>query len=296
MKPKHITAYAAISLIWGSLSVAQPPGLSADAQMRASALSCLLAALILALAVTLLRLKLPNPHELVSNAALGITLIAVPHLCSLWAGTQVSPGLAFILFAATPLVTSFLCDAPWSARNAGVAGIAGVTLLAADTASTSLNQWAGVLALLTGLFATAGSLVFARKRIIDTHPVIAAAIQLFTAGATLLLTVSIFSRHLSVDSSQWYLPLPFLFTSAAAACAAYPLYYWLLRAMRPDQLSSTVWGQFIVSVIGTILIYRIHPQWRTVAGLLIMVAALMALTRSHDGNRLLTVRVTPLPK
>jgi drug/metabolite transporter (DMT)-like permease len=137
--------------------------------------------------------------------------------------------------------------------------------------------------------------VYAKKHLLRTHAITAAAIQLGVAAVALELAaiISMPRQAFSLGNLPW-MPLVY---SCAGGCIAYPLYYWLLKQIRPDQLASVVWGQFFVSFLESVVLLRLsHIPWRFAAGMVIVVASLVVLARSGPENKMLTVRVTPLPR
>jgi drug/metabolite transporter (DMT)-like permease len=294
MKVRRITAFAIISLIWGSGWLVQQLLPALEDQLRFSALVYGLCAVLLGGIGALLRLPLPGIKESGYSAALGVTLVALPYLLTFWAAPRVSSGLAIVIFSITPLVTTFFLDAPWPARNSAIAGVSGIVLVAADTVSASGAQIGGALALLIGVAATAGSLVFAGKYLLKSHPVFTASIQLAVAAAILKLA-SIAGPWRAV-SAPGNFPWMLIVCACAANSIAYALYYWLLQRIRPDQLASIVWLQFLVFVAEGAFLLRPHIQLRMLTGVAVVIAALVAMARSESKNKLLTLGVTLRPR
>jgi drug/metabolite transporter (DMT)-like permease len=294
MNRKHTAVFTIIGLVGGSLWIARQMVTGLDAQLQVSALAYFLAAIGLGALALLLRISRPGLKETSANVVLGVTLVAGPYLLSLWATPRASPGLAAVIAAATPLVVTFLWDVPWSAKNAAIAGLAGVILVVADIVSASGSQWKGAIVLLSALAATAGSLVFAKKHLSRSHPVFSASVQLATSACILAAAHTV----LYGKTGMWRLDslwLPILCISAGG-CIVYPLYFWLLQQIRPDQLSSVVWAQLIVSVAEGVFLLRPQIPFRMVLGAAVIGGALVFMARSEFENKLLTVRVTPASK
>jgi drug/metabolite transporter (DMT)-like permease len=294
MNRKHTTAFTIISLIGGSLWIARQMVAGMNDQLWVSELAYFLSALALGALAILLRISKPKIKETGANVVVGVTLVACPYLLSLWGATRASPGLAAMIVAATPLVVAFLWDVSWTAKNAAIAGLAGVILVVADIISTSGSQWKGAIALLGALVATAGSLVFAKKHLRHSHPVFSASVQLATAACILAaVRMGIYGRA-SMESldSAWLAVL----CISAGSCIVYPFYFWLLQQIRPDQLASVVWAQLIVSVVEGIFLLRPQIPFRMVLGAAVIGGALVFMARSESENKLLTVRVTPASK
>lgn len=298
MNLKRITAFLTISLIWGSGWLVQQILPTPEDQLRFSALVYGLSAVLLGVIGASLRLPFPKIKECGYNAILGVTLVSLPYLLSFWAAAHVSSGVAFIVISITPLVATFLLDAPWSARNAAIAGVAGIVLVVADTTSTSSTQLGGILILFVGAVAVAGSLVFASKHLLQSHPIFMASIQLAVAAAITAIVPRIvdFSGPGQIATVHGNLPwMPVVYVCAGNSLA-YALYYWLLRQIRPDQLASIVWLQFLVSTAEGAFLLRAHFQLQMLAGILVVAGSLVALARSKTENKMLTVGVTLRPR
>lgn len=293
MSIKPTAAFVAISLIWGSMWLTQQTPSGSVDPLHLWAIVYGLCAATLAVIGFVFRLPLPIGKECVTSAVLGVSLIALPLLFTVWSATQLSFGLAATVVATTPLVTGFLCDSSWSARNAAIAGLGGVVLVVADIVSPTFAVLPWALLVFAGVAATSGSLVIAKRRLPRSHPVYIAAIQLAVASAILGLVYFVKpAQEIPHEPLPWVLIL----CAAAGNIIAYPLYFWLLQRIRPDQLASTVWAQLLVSVGEGVFLLRPHVGWRIFLGAAIVIASLIALSRSQLESNLLTVKVTVLPR
>jgi len=293
MMKKRAAAFALISLVGGSLWIVRQMVTGPGDQLRVSAAAYLLSALILSSLLLFLKIPKPERSAVASNLVLGVTLVACPLLFTMWAASHVSPGLAAIIPAATPLVVTYFCDGLWRARNAAIAGLAGVILLFADIVSFYTGQWTGVVALLVALMATAGSLVFAKKKLTQSHPIFSAAVELATAGVVLEAASILFGGQGGALLTSLWVPIICI---SAGVCVMYPLYFWLLQRIRPDQLASVVWAQLLVSIMEGVLLVRPHIPFRMILGAAVIGGALAFLGQAEPENKLLTVRVTPRPR
>jgi drug/metabolite transporter (DMT)-like permease len=288
MNPKRTTAFLTISLIWGSMWIVQQQLPDPSSQLTFTAITLALSAIILAIVAAVLRLPLLAKREWLASAALGITLIVLPYLLSAWASMHLSSGLSAVVAAATPLVAGFFCDTPWRARNASIAGLGGVLLVVGGTISASWNQLPWTIVLLGSTCAIAASLVFAKKRLVNCHPVYTAAVEL--AMAAVILGLFYLAKGKQMPSS---LPWTLVLLPAAGSAAASALYFWLLKHIRVDQLTSTIWAQLLVSVAESVLLLP-HVDWRVALGAAIIFGSLVALVLSKSDEPLLTVGVTKL--
>lgn len=287
MNVKQLAAFGAISLIWGSTWLIEQQLPDPSTQLLFTAIALALSAISLAIFAAIQRLPLPQKREWATSAILGITLIALPNLIIAWVSPHVSAGVVAVAASTTPLLAGFFCDTPWSARNASVAGLGGVLIIVNSIVFLSWNQlpWAAVL--LGSACAVAASLVFAQKRLANCHPVYTAAIELAVA-AVILGPVSFAKEKQMLSALPW---MPILLAAAGNAVAA-PLYFWLLKRLRVDQLASTIWIQLLLSVAEGIAFLRPPIDWRILAGAAIILGSTLALLRIKSDEQVLTVRVT----
>ena len=257
MNPKRTAAFLAISLIWGSMWIAQQQLPAPSSQLTFAAITLALSAIILAIMAAILRLPLPAKREWIASAALGITLIVLPYLLTARASTHLSSGLPAVVAAATPLVAGFFCDTPWRARNASIAGLGCVLLVVGGTISASWNQLPWTIVLLGSTCAIAASLVFVQKQLMNCHPIYTAAIELAVASA--VLGPLSFARSKSIPSG---LSGTLILLSVIGSAVATALYFWLLKKIRVDQLTSIVWAQLLVAVAESIFLLRPHLDWQ----------------------------------
>jgi len=294
MNLKRTAAFVTIGLIWGSAWLVQQTLQTPGDQLQFSALSYGFSAVVLGIIGLIFRLPRPRIKECGYCVILGVTLVSLPYLLSLYASPHVSSSLAIIVLSLTPLVATFLLDAPWSARNAAIAGTAGVVLVVADTASTSSRQLGGVGLLLIGVAAVAISLVLAKKYLSQIHPVFMSSMLLAVAAIILGLT-GIFESGRTATAFQT-VPWMQLAWVCAGNSIAYVLYFWLLKRIRPDQLASIIWLQFLVSLAEGALLFHPRIQLQMLAGILVVAGGLIALARSKTENKMLTVGVTLRPR
>ena len=287
MNPKRTAAFLTISLIWGSMWIAQQQLPDPPSQLTFTAITLALSAVLLAITAAVLRLPLPAKREWLASAALGISLIVLPYLLSTWTSPHLSSGLPAVVAAATPLVAGFFGDTPWRARNASIAGLGGVLLVVGGTISASWNQLPWTIVLLGSTCAIVASLVFVQKQLLSCHPIYTAAIELAVAAA--ILGPLSFARSGPMPSGlSWTLILLSVLGSAVASA----LYFWLLKQVRVDQLTSIVWAQLLVAVAESVFLLRPNLDWQILLGAIIIIGSILALHSSQSDEPVLTVGVT----
>ena len=290
MKIKYLLAFLAISLIWGSTWLVQQ-AIDPALQQRQVSIAFALAAVILSITALVFHQPFPGKRELAVCVILGVTLITLPFEIAVWAAARVPSGTTAVLLSASPLLAALIGDAPWSARNISVAGIGGVLLVVSSALGFSPSQLPGILAILAGVLVLAGSLIYAQQHLPTTSPVYAAAILLAVAGGV----IGFISLRTPVSASPHLTP-SLVLIAAAADAVAYPIYFWLLQKVRVDQLVSTVWAQFLFSIVEGMALLHLQVSWRILVGLLIVFASLWKLLLRPTDEALLTLRVTALTR
>lgn len=285
MNPKCIAAFLAVSLIWGSMWIAQQQLPDPSAQIRFTAIVLTLGALVLAIIAVSFRFPFPAKREWIASAVLGVALVTLPYVLTTWASPHLSSGLSTTIAAATPLLAGFFCDTPWRARNASIAGLGGVVLMVGGIVSPYRSQLSWVIVLLGSVCIVAVSLVFARKQLVNCHPVYTAAVEM--AVAAVILGILSLAKDQQAPSA---LPWTLILFAAAGNAVASALYFWLLRHIRVDQLTSTIWAQLIISVAESIWFLRPHVDWQTLLGAAVIIGSLFILHSSQRDEPALTVR------
>jgi O-acetylserine/cysteine efflux transporter len=296
MKTRDTAAFAIISVIWGSMWLAQQSLLTTAEQGWFFVAVYGLCAVALTVIGTILRLPLATSRERYASAFLGITFIGLPALFGLWAAAHVSSGWLAIIASATPLAVAFLCDAPWPARNAAIGGISGVIITFAGIVHFSLEQFAWGLLALASVVSISFSLIFARKNLTAIHPVFASAIQLAVAALVIGFTGVIASPHAFAAIRNVFAQWAELSGVVAGNMIAYSLYFWLLRRISPEKVAAVVWAQLLVSVAEGAILLRPHVDWRIFAGVAVTFGSLLLLVRNAGEEKLLTVWVTERPR
>jgi len=298
MTSKKLFVFLALCILWGSTWFASSVLAGQIPAMKAAGIRFLLGAIILLPVILLRKLALPRGRVLSANLILSGTMIAFPIALATCAQARVSVGITAILFAFTPLIAGFFGDStrgvpmPQSAKYASILGVAGTALLLSSAISNSLDQAAGIFAVLLAVVSGAISSVFAKREFARVHPIISASIQLFGAAILLFLLSVFFERN---QSSAWTPAsvIALVSLAVAASAVAYPLYFWLLKEMEPWQTGTLQWFQPLVAILEGALLFRESLSWRMIGGAAILLGCAMhvitAQTRDDDA---VTLRIT----
>ncbi len=66
-----------------------------------------------------------------------------------------------------------------------------------------------------------------------------------------------------------------------ASAVAYPLYFWLLKAIEPWQIGTIQWFEPLIAIFGGALLFREPLSWRMVGGTAILVASVLRVMTAH---------------
>jgi drug/metabolite transporter (DMT)-like permease len=285
MTSKKILIFVALCVIWGSAWFASRVLVEQIPPMRGAAFRFLLGAIILVPVVVVRKLTFPRGRALAANLILSVTMIALPYALIFWAQAHVSPGMTAILFALMPLFAGLFGNfiggspMPQNAMYALILGVAGIALLFSSALSTSVDR-AAVIVILLAVISAAISSVFAKRELVQIHPMISTVLQL--AGAAVLLSlVSAVCEH--GQPSNWTPPAfaAMLFLSFVASAVAYPLYFSLLKLTEPWQIGTLQWFEPMVAIFEGALLFREPLSWRMIAGSAILLVSAARVTTAH---------------
>jgi drug/metabolite transporter (DMT)-like permease len=275
----QLLGYAILCLIWGStwlairVVVRDVPPLEAAAIRFVAA-----AALLLALAAIQKRSWPAGKPQWNALVVLGLTLIALPYGLLFWAEQYVTSSMTAVLFSAMPLLVSLFTPlmmhhtVPRRAVFAMVVGFGGLLMLFYSGLTTSGHALLGGIAVILSVVSSAWSVVYAKNRLHNVDAVVSTALQLlFGAIALCWATWALEPRRHAVWSTSAVLALSFLVV--VGSCAAFVIYYWLLKRMQPYQLSTLSLITPIIAVLeGALLGHEAVP--------LLMIAAIAVVLGS----------------
>ncbi len=276
MRPRTLAGFATLALLWGSewmlLPVLQwlPP-------LQVAALRCGVAAL--ALSPWAVRSRGRLRCSLGVNALLGVTLIAVPQILEGWRPSAISPGLVLTILAAIPLLTAVLEGSPRVWFPGALLGLAGISFVAGDSLSFSLDQWPAAVVFLVAAGLISVSAVIARRRLREAP--VGGSVFVQMSVATLVLGVA--SLWESPGGQAWSLSagVTAALSGLCGSALGYVLFLWLLQRMDAVQVGALRWMQTVVATAESALLLRQQPGWQMGLGLVVSVASTVWLMRSR---------------
>jgi drug/metabolite transporter (DMT)-like permease len=284
----HLLGYVALCLIWGSTWLAIHIVVSDVPPLLAAAVRFLLAALLLLALAFFQRRPWPKSEsQWTAIAILAITILAVPYGLIFWAEQYVTSSMTAVLFSAMPLVVALLTPlmmhrtVPRRAVFALVVAFAGLLWLFYTELRVSPRALLGGSAVLLAVTLSSWSVVFAKKRLHEIDSVVATGLQ-FLLGSVALFwgTWALEARRHAVWTRSAILALVFL--TVFGSCAAFVIYYWLLKRMQPYQLATT---SLVVPVVAVLegAFYREQIPFMMVIVIIIVLVSVGSALRAEAG-------------
>jgi drug/metabolite transporter (DMT)-like permease len=276
-------ALATVYLVWGSTYLAirvtdrtMPPFLMSSVRF-------LIAGTVLYALVARGRAR-PTLREWGAAAIVGAALLLVGNGGVAWAETRLESGLAALIVAILPLWVA-LMDRLFFGRRLSpaaivglVVGFAGVALLVRPGGTGDVA--AAVLLVFTTA-AWAGGSLYARGAPLPQNPLLAAAMQMLTAGVFLgifgLATGE--ARSVHADSFASDQLLAFAYLVVFGSLIAFSAYAWLLKNVRISVVATYAFVNPVVAVaLGTVFLSEPIGWTTVIAGAAIVVAVVLIIT------------------
>jgi drug/metabolite transporter (DMT)-like permease len=231
------------------------------------------------------------------------TLQIVVNYSLFYQGLNLVPGaLGAVVYGAQPLIIALVAavmhkDDKLTRRKiiTIIFGISGVILISVGRQAFRLGtglEILGVLMLLTGNVATAGSNVIISLKSKEINPYVLSSSSLFLGGVILyFVSIPLEVRHEGPLPVKYWLILLWLSFMAASA---FSIWYNLLQRRGVKVSELNLW-KFINPVTGAILSWILipdeHPEWLTVSGMIIITASLIMFFKNKFSG---DVRMTNL--
>lgn len=220
------------------------------------------------------------------------TLQIVVNYSLFYQGLNLVPGaLGAVVYGAQPLIIALVAavlhkDDKLTRKKiiTMIFGISGVILISVGRQAFRLGtglEIIGVLMLLTGNIATAGSNVIVSLKSKEINPFVLSSSSLFLGGVILyFVSIPLEVRHEGPLPVKYWMILLWLSFMAASA---FSIWYKLLQRRGVKVSELNLW-KFINPVTGAILSWILipdeHPEWLTVSGMIIITASLIMFYKS----------------
>jgi len=283
-----VLAFAAVYIIWGSTYLAIRVGVRAWPPFLMSGLRFVTAGSLLYALLRVRGVRAPARAEWGHAAIAGLLMLTGGNGLVTLAEKQVPSNLTALLVAAVPLHMALL---DWARpggkppRRRVVIGIgvgaAGMALLVSGGRAMSHDVSALAIGaiLLSGVVWAAGSL-YARYGALNAHPVMAAAQQMLTGGAAMLLISAargepgvVARTGVTAESA-----LALAYLTIFGSLVAFSAFGWLIKATTPARLSTVAYVNPLVAVVLGWAILGERLGARAIAGAAMIVCAVLVMT------------------
>jgi putative membrane protein PagO len=298
---RHFFGYAGLCLIWGSTWLAIRVVVGSVPPVQAAAIRFAVAAVLLLLIAAVQKRPWPkHHHEWDALIVLGFTIMAVPYGLLFWAEQYVTSSMTAVLFSSMPLFVALLtplmshASIPRQAVFSMVVAMGGLIVLFYTGLGSGTRALLGGAAILCAVILSAWSVIYAKHRLHGVDAVVSTGLQLaFGAVGLLWATWALESHRHAVWTTYAVVSLTFLVVFGS--CAAFVIYYWLLKSLQPYQLSSI---SLIVPVIalleGALIKQEVVPPMKLLAVLIVLGAVATALRAqpepTHGDGRILNIK------
>ncbi|MGH9570649.1 MAG: DMT family transporter [Candidatus Angelobacter sp.] len=254
--------YGSLCLIWGSTWMAIRVVVRDIPPLEAAAVRFLTAAvLLLGLAAAQKRPFPGSRQQWTAILVLSITIMAVPYGLLFWAEQFVGSAMTAVLFSALPLAVALFTpvmmegSVPREAVFAMVVAFGGLLVLFYAGLSANGRALIGGMAVLAAMLMSAWSVVYAKLRLHEVDAVAGTGLQLLFGSVLLLWGTWALEAHRQATWTKTAI-LGLTFLTLFGSCAAFVIYYWLLKEMRPYQVSTINMVVPVVAVLEGALLLR----------------------------------------
>lgn len=288
MKLKEWVAFILLGLIWGSSFLWIKIGVENITPFVLVMFRVSFGLLGLLVVMYLQRQYFPRDRATIMKFVfMGVFNTVVPFLLITWGETKIDSGLASILNAATPLFVIviahfWLHDEKITApRLAGlIMGFVGVVVLVLQNLKPDggQNDIVGELAVLLATMSYAVALIFSRRYLRGTKPVVQSTMILVVATALMWVITPAVDRPLVLPSTPltW---IAVIWLGVLGLCVAYLLFFYLNNAVGPTRASLVT---YVFPVVGMFLglIFLNEPlTWNMIVGAALVVGGIVVVNR-----------------
>ena len=288
MKLKEWAAFGLLGLIWGSSFLWIKIGVESITPMMLVTLRVSFGLLALLVVMAAQRQAFPRDRAtLLKFGFMGIFNTVIPFLLITWGETKIDSGLASILNAATPLFVIIIAqfwlrDEKITAARLGglLLGFTGVVVLVLQNLKPDGLQgdiW-GELAVLLATVSYAVALVFSRRHLRGTKPVVQSTMILVVASAVMWVVMPVADRPVVFPATPitW---IAVIWLGVLGLCVAYLLFFYLNNAWGPTRASLVTYVFPVVGVVLGIIFLSEPLTWNMVAGSFLVVGGIVVVNR-----------------
>ena len=288
MKLKEWGAFVLLGLIWGSSFLWIKIAVENITPFMLVTLRVSFGLLGLLLVMAIQRQHFPRDRATIMKFAfMGMFNTVIPFLLITWGETRIDSSLASILNAAVPLFVIvighlWLRDEKITGpRLAGlITGFVGVMVLVLQDFNprTLQGDIVGQLAVLLATLSYAVALVFSRKYLRGTKPVVQSTMILTVATLIMWVATPVIDRPLVLPSTPvtW---IAVIWLGVLGLCIAYLLFFYLNNVWGPTRASLVTYVFPVVGVFLGIIFLNEVLTWNMIIGSVLVVGGIVVVNR-----------------
>ena len=288
MKLKEWGAFVLLGLIWGSSFLWIKIAVENITPFMLVTLRVSFGLLGLLLVMAIQRQHFPRDRATIMKFAfMGVFNTVIPFLFITWGETRIDSSLASILNAAVPLFVIvighlWLRDEKITGpRLAGlITGFVGVMVLVLQDFNprTLQGDIVGQLAVLLATLSYAVALVFSRKYLRGTKPVVQSTMILTVATLIMWVATPVIDRPLVLPSTPvtW---IAVIWLGVLGLCIAYLLFFYLNNVWGPTRASLVTYVFPVVGVFLGIIFLNEALTWNMIIGSVLVVGGIVVVNR-----------------
>jgi drug/metabolite transporter (DMT)-like permease len=288
MKLKEWAAFGMLGLIWGSSFLWIKIGVESITPMMLVTLRVSFGLVALLVVMAAQRQAFPRDRATIMKFIfMGVFNTVIPFLLITWGETKIDSSLASILNAATPLFVIIIAhfwlhdEKITTARLGGLLlGFAGVVVLVVQNLKPGSGQndiW-GELAVLLATVSYAVALVFSRRHLRGTKPVVQSTMILVVASALMWVIMPVADRPVTFPATPvtW---IAVIWLGVLGLCVAYLLFFYLNNAVGPTRASLVTYVFPVVGVVLGIIFLSEPLTWNMIVGSILVVGGIVVVNR-----------------
>ena len=288
MKFKEWSAFILLGLIWGSSFLWIKIGVESITPMMLVTLRVSFGLLALLVVMAAQRQAFPRDRATIMKFVfMGVFNTVIPFLLITWGETKIDSSLASILNAATPLFVIIIAhfwlrdEKITPARLGGLLmGFTGVVVLVLQNlkpGSGQNNVW-GELAVLLATVSYAVALVFSRRQLRGTKPVVQSTMILVVASALMWIIMPVADRPVAFPATPltW---IAVIWLGVLGLCVAYLLFFYLNNVWGPTRASLVTYVFPVVGVVLGIIFLSEPLTWNMIVGSILVVSGIVVVNR-----------------
>ncbi len=291
---KLIGAFAAVYIIWGSTYLAIHYAIETIPPLLMAGSRFVTAGLILFVFARIRGAELPSLSDVKKSSLIGALLLLGGNGMVVLAEQTVPSGLTALIIATEPLMIVLLgWSLPGGIRPSGrtafglFLGFAGMIFLIGPLSlSGNLDvDLTGAMLVVGASFSWASGSLYASRVRTESHPLMAAAIQMLVGGVLLFLAGAVRGEMnnftLSTVSATSLFSVVYLLVFGSLV--GFTSYSWLLREVKPSLAATYAYVNPIVAVfLGWLIAGELITQRTVIAAVVILTGVLLILTRKKE--------------